>query len=138
MPRSTTSPITPIPALSRNSSTRQPKELAADDARDPREIERAMRLQLDRERIREVIREEEVKPLEQRIMRLETLMSINTTLQSSSTISPPPSDGGGSASFDDTPLISFDDSSNPTRASTVRQENRTPQEDSTARDPQDS
>jgi hypothetical protein len=107
IPRSTTSPITPVPAVMRHSSTRQPQELAADDSRDPREIEQAMKLQLERERIRE----EEVTPLEQRLKRLETeLTSINTRLQSPSTISPPPSDGGGSGCFDDAPLISFDDS----------------------------
>jgi hypothetical protein len=101
-----------------------------------------MKFQLERERIREEeverIRKEEVAPLEQRISRLETLMSINTRLQSPTTISPPPSDGGGSAYFDDTPLISFDDSLNPTRTSTVRQENRKPVEDSAAEGPQDS
>jgi hypothetical protein len=98
-PRSTTSPITPVPAASRHSSTRQPQELAADDSRDPREIEQAMKLQLERERIRE----EEVTPLEQRIRRLETeLTSINTRLQSPSSISPPPSDGGGKPDEDST------------------------------------
>jgi hypothetical protein len=101
-----------------------------------------MKFQLERERIREEeverIRKEEVAPLEQRISRLETLMSINTRLQSPTTISPPPSDGGGSGYFDDTPLISFDDSLNPTRTNTVRQENRKPVEDSTAEGPQDS
>jgi hypothetical protein len=95
-----------------------------------------MKFQLDQERIRERIREEEVKPLEQRLRVLETL--INTTLQSHSSISPPPSDKGSSAYFDDTPLISFDESSNPTRAGTVRQENRKLEDDSTVGGPQDS
>ena len=97
-----------------------------------------MKFELDQERIRERIREEEVKPLEQRLRVLETLMSITTTHQSHSSISPPPSDGGGSASFDDTPLISFDESSNPTRAGTIRQENRKLEDDSTVGEPQDS
>jgi hypothetical protein len=97
-----------------------------------------MKFQLDQERIRERIREEEVKPLEQRLRVLETLMSINTTIQSHSSVSPLPSDGGGSAYFDDTPLISFDESSNPTRAGTVRQENRNLEDDSTVGGPQDS
>ena len=132
---STTSPITPVPAVSRHGSTRQPQELAADDARDPREIQEAMRLQLERERIRV----EEIAPLEQRIKRLEMeLTSISTRLQSPSTASPPLSDGSASGYFDDTALIGFHDSLNPTRTSTVRQENRKPDEDSTAEGPQDS
>jgi hypothetical protein len=132
---STTSPITSAPPVSRQNSTRQPQELAVDDPRHPREIQEAMKLQLERERIRK----EEVTPLEQRIRKLETeLGSITTRLQSPSTISPPPSDGSVSGYFNDTPLISFDESLNPTRTSTVRQENRKPDEDSTADGPQNS
>jgi hypothetical protein len=136
IPRATASPITPVPDVSRHISAKPPQELVAADARGPREIEQAMKFQLDQERIRERIREEEVKPLEQRLRVLETL--INTTLHGHSNISPPPSDGGGSAYFDDTPLISFDESSNPTRAGTVRQENRKLEDDSTVGGPQDS
>lgn len=137
IPRATTSPITPVPDVSRHISTEPPQELDAADARGRREIEQAMKFELDQERIRERIREEEVKPLEQRLRVLETLMSINTTLQSHSSISPPPSDGA-SAYFDDTPLISFGESSNPTRAGTIRQENRKLEDDSTVGEPQDS
>jgi hypothetical protein len=109
-----------------------PGGVGAFDNRDSREIPKTMKLQLERERIRDP--EEEVTPLENRIRRLETeLTSISNRLQSPSTIRPPPSDGSASGYFDDTPLIRFEDSLNRTRMSTVRQENRKPADGSTAK-----
>jgi hypothetical protein len=132
---SITSVTTDTPA-SRLSSARPPQELDAHDARDPRAIQEAMRLQHERDRIRM----EEVAPLEERLRKLETsqleLTSILAGLQNPSSGRSPQLDGKASQYLDDTPLINFnDDSLNPSRTSTVHQENRNPGESSTARDP---
>jgi hypothetical protein len=58
--------INDVPAL-RRSQARQPLELVAHDARDPQAIQRAMMIQLERDRIRS----EEVAPLEERLKKLE-------------------------------------------------------------------
>ena len=130
--------VTADAPASRRSSVRPPQELDAHDTRDSRAIQEAMRLQHERDRIRM----EEVAPLEERLRKLEAsqleLTSILAGIQNPSSSRSPQLDGRASQYLDDTPLINFNnDSLNPSRTSTVHQENRNPGESSTARDPWD-
>jgi hypothetical protein len=80
-----------------------------------------------------LIQVEEVEILKQKLKKEETrnleLTSILARLQSPSPISPPASDGSASGNFDD--------ALNPTRISTVRQEDRQPDQNSKGKGRQD-
>ena len=83
---------------------------------------------------------EEVAPLEERLRKLEAsqleLKSILAGLQSPSSSRSQRLDGRASQHLDDTPLTNFNnDSLDPSRTSTVHQENPNPGESSTDRDP---
>lgn len=89
------------------------------DTREPRTIREEMRLQLARDRVRK----EEVAPLEERLRKLEAnqreLTALLAGLQSPSSEVPAQSAGTTSQDLDDGPLINLD-TSNPSRANTVR------------------
>ncbi|KAF8847642.1 hypothetical protein BDZ45DRAFT_315849 [Acephala macrosclerotiorum] len=93
-------------------SPRPIQELPANDPRDPRSIAEAMKLQLERDKIRK----EEVAPLEDRLRRLEANQEVLTSLLEG--LQSPSSSGSGSVlnsrDFDDSPLIDF------SRTNTVR------------------
>ncbi|CZR51334.1 uncharacterized protein PAC_01209 [Phialocephala subalpina] len=88
------------------------QELPANDTRDPRSIAKAMKLELERYKIRK----EKVAPLEERLRRLEANQDVLTSLLEG--LQSPSSSGSGSVlnsrDFDDSPLIDF------SRTNTVR------------------
>jgi hypothetical protein len=100
-----------------------------------------MKLQRERDRERDRVRNEEVAPLEERVRKLEAtqlatqleLTTLRAGLRSPSSEVPAQLSGTASQDLDDAPLINLN-SSNPSRTNTVRCEKQIPEENSTFND----
>jgi hypothetical protein len=119
--------------LSRRRSKGPPYELDAVDTREPRTIREEMKLQHERDRVRN----EEVAPLEERVRKLEAtqleLTALLAGLRSPSSEVPAQLAGTASQDLDDAPLINLN-SSSPSRTNTVRHEKQIFEENSNFND----